>query len=94
MQTNFTYTHRKKYTINTALTENKTIRDILTLNQEVLNNRINSWMKARLSLYLTISRDNYSGNNYLTGSDISMLLDILGYNIEVTYTINAKPLVI
>lgn len=94
MQTKFTYTHRKKYTINTALTENKTIRDILTLNQAILNSKINSWMKARLNLYLTISKGNYSGNNYLTGSDISMLLDILGYNIEVTYTINAKPLLI
>jgi hypothetical protein len=94
MQTTFTYTHKKKHTINTALTENETVREILTLNKDYLYSHLNVWMKARLNLYLTIAKENYSGRNYLNGSDIFILLEMLGYEIDVTYTINAKPLVI
>lgn len=90
MQTKFTYIHKKKTTINTALLDNPTIREILTLNKDHLYKRLNVWHKARLNLYLTVARENYKGRGYLNGADIHELMEMLGYEIEVSYELKPK----
>lgn len=92
MQTKFTYRHKKKYTINTALTENATIREILTLNKDYLYSRLGMYMRARLNLYLSVARENYIGRNYLNGADIHELMEMLGYEIEVSYELKPKEI--
>ena len=90
METKHTYKHKKNIKINMVLLDSPIIREIIMLNFDKLYSMSKVHRKGRLMLYSKIARENYSGRNYLHGGDVADLMEILGYDIEVSYEIKVR----
>lgn len=73
-----------------VLLDSPIIREIITLNFDKLYKMSNVHRKGRLMLYSKIARENYVGRNYLHGGDVADLMEILGYDIEVSYELKVR----